>query len=392
MKMSWLFKRTIQSKKKGRKVSAYFIGYRLNGKCYTERVIDADAPKAKSLAEDALAQKKVDIRTGEIFEKRKNKIKIRFFDIADQFLEKYSKVLKKSYKNDVSSVKALKRLLGNNYLDEITSLDVDTFKANRVKEVEGCTVNRNLVCLKTIYNKAIEWYDNSLHNPLSKKKKLLFPEEPRQKILTKKEIRDLLKNCSERLRLPVMVALSTGLRQSEQFNLQKEDIDLRNREIYVRKENSKTGKARRIAFERIDKGGLAILLHLREKAENYLFEKRANEPYTFSYIRDDFEWALKESNITDFRWHDLRHIFASYWYATYKDLITLANILGHSTTKMTERYTHTYLIRDEQPKACDLFKINASDCCTDAVSNIVEAFEAKNDFSNALEHKELVNI
>jgi site-specific recombinase XerD len=50
--------------------------------------------------------------------------------------------------------------------------------------------------------------------------------------------------------------------------------------------------------------------------------------------------ALKASQIEDFRWHDLRHCAASYLVMAGVDMRTVAEILGHKTMQMTQRYTH----------------------------------------------------
>src|SRR5690606_7024115 len=53
-----------------------------------------------------------------------------------------------------------------------------------------------------------------------------------------------------------------------------------------------------------------------------------------------FASALKGSGIRDFRWHDLRHTFASWWVQGGGDLYRLSRVLGHSTLQMSARYGH----------------------------------------------------
>ena len=53
-----------------------------------------------------------------------------------------------------------------------------------------------------------------------------------------------------------------------------------------------------------------------------------------------FETILQEAGVTDFRFHDLRHTFASWYMMNGGDLYELAKILGHSNIRMTERYSH----------------------------------------------------
>jgi integrase len=55
-------------------------------------------------------------------------------------------------------------------------------------------------------------------------------------------------------------------------------------------------------------------------------------------VEGSFEDLLERANIQDFRFHDLRHTFASWYMMNGGDLYELAKILGHSNIKMTERY------------------------------------------------------
>src|ERR1043166_8923090 len=55
-------------------------------------------------------------------------------------------------------------------------------------------------------------------------------------------------------------------------------------------------------------------------------------------VESSFEDLLVRAEIEDFRFHDLRHTFASWYMMNGGDLYELAKILGHSNIKMTERY------------------------------------------------------
>ena len=84
---------------------------------------------------------------------------------------------------------------------------------------ESC--NRELSCLKTLFNKAIEWGKLEL-NPM-KKVKLWKENNQRVRYLEKEEIKRLLENCPDYLKPIVLVALNTGMRQGEILNLQWPD-------------------------------------------------------------------------------------------------------------------------------------------------------------------------
>jgi len=60
----------------------------------------------------------------------------------------------------------------------------------------------------------------------------------------------------------------------------------------------------------------------------------------FGSLRHSFETALKKSGIEDFRFHDLRHTFASNLVMEGVDLVTVEQLMGHKTLEMTLRYSH----------------------------------------------------
>lgn len=95
-------------------------------------------------------------------------------------------------------------------------------------------------------------------------------------------------------------------------------------------------------------------LPLNDKVKNLLTElkrvRHINSPYVFhtstgtkfdgSKIGRWFRQALREAGITDFRFHDLRHTFASWLVQNGVDLYLVQRLLGHKTGEMTRRYTH----------------------------------------------------
>jgi site-specific recombinase XerD len=132
------------------------------------------------------------------------------------------------------------------------------------------------------------------------------------------------------------LALNTGMRQSEQYQwISRATIDFENRVLTVPK--TKYGPARHIplndaaiaAFQQILKYG---------QGNDILFLNRYGEK--LSKPREWFERAVKLANITNFRWHDLRHTFASRLVMAGVDLRTVQELMGHQTIQMTVRYAH----------------------------------------------------
>jgi integrase len=131
----------------------------------------------------------------------------------------------------------------------------------------------------------------------------------------------------------VTVALHTGLRRGEIFNLKWFDIDLDREVLQVRE--SKSGKQRFVPINRTVRN----LLEGIEKQSEYVFPS----PKTgtrLDNIKKSFRSALRKAAIVDFCFHDLRHTAATRMADAGADAFTLMSILGHSDIRMTARYTH----------------------------------------------------
>ena len=98
----------------------------------------------------------------------------------------------------------------------------------------------------------------------------------------------------------VSFAMNSGLRLGEQLNLSLDRVDLKNSEIYIIETKTKTNTTIPIN---------PVLLDIINKRKN-----KSNEIFALPKGTLHFRWvnALKKANIKDFRWHDLRHTFASW--------------------------------------------------------------------------------
>lgn len=324
---------------KGKRGVSYYIVYSVNGKRRQETV-----GKDKKLAEAVLHKRLTEIAENKYLDiKREEKIK--FEDFAEHYLEIYCKPNHRSFKFDINSIKTLKRFFINKYLYEVTSEDVEKFKAERIKEgVTAATVNRDLAWLKSMFNRAIEW-GKTQNNPV-RKVKLFKENNQRLRYLEKEEIIKLLDNCSKHLRPIVIVALHTGMRKGEILNLKWHDVDFKRDIIYLYQ--TKNNERREVTMNDIVK---AELIKVRKHPESpYIFCNKDGKPY--GNVRKSFFTALKNSGIVDFRFHDLRHTFASHLVMSGVDLNTVRELLGHKSMQMTLRYAH--LSPDHKKRAVNI--------------------------------------
>ena len=74
----------------------------------------------------------------------------------------------------------------------------------------------------------------------------------------------------------------------------------------------------------------------------YLFPGVSPHESAYDYFRRFWDAALKAAGIENLRFHDLRHSAASYLTEAGVPLVTVAEILGHKTMAMVQRYSHVH--------------------------------------------------
>ncbi len=295
---------------------------------------------SKKLAEQVLKDVQIKLAKGEylgVYEAKK----VPFREFAEKYLE-YSKTNKAffSYKRDLVSFNNLVPVLGEEYLFEINSRMVEEYKIKRLREaVTPATVNREISFLKHLFSKAVEWgYLNK--NPTQGVKQLKEPPG-RIRYLEVGEIERLLKAIDslprERgryLRPMVVVAINTGLRKREILQLRWKDVDFQERRLTALR--TKTNEFRIIpmngtVFQELQKIA-------RHPEGDYVFCNKNGVPY--DNVRKSFDRALKVAGIDNFRFHDLRHTFASQLVMNGCNIRTVQQLMGHKDIKMTMRYSH----------------------------------------------------
>jgi integrase len=301
----------------------WYIDYAYKGRRVRKRI-----GQSKKVAELTLKDIEVKIAKGEHLGIHDNK-KILFESFGNVYLE-YAKTNKadKTYELNVSNLHALNPCFHEMYLSDITPQDIERYKAERLKQVLPASVNRDLTCLRHMLNKAVEW--GYLSASPMKGVKLLKEPPGRLRFLSKDEIKRLMEELPDSTKTVVLFALYTGLRKSEILNLKWNNIDFKNKMIIVDK--TKTNERRIIPMNN------AICKELQDISRNrngdaIFAQEKIN-------LRKNFEAALKRADIDDFRFHDLRHTFASYLVMSGASLIAVQQLLGHKEIRMTMRYSH----------------------------------------------------
>jgi integrase/recombinase XerD len=230
------------------------------------------------------------------------------------------------------------RLLGHLHLDEFDRKVLGAFIATRKRTgVADATVRRDLAFLGSVFTAAIRrgWVDTSPVTAFDKR--ALKESRPRIRFITREEFTRLLDMASASLKPILVLAVETGMRKEELLSIRLEQIDLRRREVHL--EITKTSSPRRVPLSVTAADTIRSLLEKRNRpSSRFLFCKatgdRVGDP------KKAFNNACDRAALIDFRFHDLRHTFASWWVQGGGDLYRLSRILGHATLQMTTRYGH----------------------------------------------------
>ncbi|MGB3342170.1 MAG: site-specific integrase [bacterium] len=288
--------------------------------------------KSKKLAKEMDRDIQAQLVRGEYskFVKRK---RVLFDDLCTKYLQ-FSKANKRPnvYRCDKGFIKNLLKIFSSRRIESITAYEVEQYMMKRKANVTPSTVNRELTCIRHMYNKAVEWGLLD-HNQLSTVKK--YKEPPgRVRFLSEEEMKSLIEACSEHLKPIVVMALYTGMRKGEILNLQWCDMNFENKTITVKK--SKNNEIRTIPMHNI----LYSILKAHRNGNDGQPVFTYNNGCPLGDFKRSFATALKNANIKDFRFHDLRHTFASHLVMKNTDIRTVQELMGHKDIRMTMRYSH----------------------------------------------------
>lgn len=257
-----------------------------------------------------------------------------FKELADSYLTWAHR--QRSFSSKRGFVLQLLEAFGNLPLRFFTTKLVEEFQTQRLTQGnKPATVNRLIATLKHMFTKAVDW-DMVEEEALKRvrKVKLLREDNRRLRFLSKEEMLRLLESCSSHLHPIVLTAFNTGMRKSEILNLRWNQVDFKHGFILL--EVTKSGERREIPMNQI----------LRETLRK--IPRRLNNPHVFTNgkgkpykdVKGSFASALRKAGIKDFKFHDLRHTFASHLVMEGVDLTTVKELLGHKTLNMTLRYAH----------------------------------------------------
>ncbi|HEV8337261.1 MAG TPA: site-specific integrase [Candidatus Polarisedimenticolia bacterium] len=341
---------------KQRKSPFWHYDFIYNGQRHKGSTEEKNKPKAREVE----SQKRQEARSGGLERQVKP---IGFSDFADKYLELHGNAKRSAAFFDFT-LRILKRHFEPRPLTGITPLDCADFMAKRRTAVKPSTANASLTVLKHMFRMAEEWgYLAEGANPARKLKREKV-RNSRDRYASRVEAEALLTKCSEWLRPVVLAALHTGGRRGEILGLSWNAVDFTTGTL--RFPDTKNGDARKIPMSSVL---AAVLRSMPNRLKGGPVFLCGAHPVTQKMVRTAFEAACRKAGLSDpcetcggsgklkaetrekncgrcngagqvpnFRFHDLRHTWATHLAMDGLPLRTLQELGGWRRPEMVQRY------------------------------------------------------
>ena len=240
---------------------------------------------------------------------------------------------KRSLSDDRAHLRWLDTHLKKLTLNQITRDLIDKLAEKKSEEgVKPATVNRMLEVLRAIMRKAErewEWLEKAPHI------RMLKEDTKRIRWLTVGEANRLIQELPSHLADLVTFSLATGLRQSNVTGLEWCNLDLVKGHALIHPDQAKTKKAIPVPLN-----GTAIEVIRKQLGKHQQFVFTYHGKRIVQCNTKAWKKALKRAGIENFRWHDLRHTWASWHVQNGTSLQELQQLGGWTSFEMVLRYAH----------------------------------------------------
>jgi len=291
----------------------------------------------KGAAIDLVRKRKTEALQGKKLPERLRRATVTFMDITSDALA-YSKAHKRTYDDDVQRMERMRGWFRDRSADSVTPQEIERHFEECIEEEEWApsTVNHYRSLLSLTYRLAIR-NGKATSNP-ARATRHRREDNSRVRYLTPEEeakLRGVLEAEWAGHTPEFDLALHTGLRLSEMYGLDWQDVDLARRLILIRR--GKNGESR---YARLNSIALKALAELRKRGDRTgpVIRNLAGEP--LAGPRYWWDKAITKAGIADFHWHDLRHTFASRLAMAGVGIRAIQDSLGHKSVAMTVRYSH----------------------------------------------------
>jgi len=325
--------------------------------------------KARKSARDAIAQTSLEGSPARAVQKATRTLEA----FLDQHYEPWATANLKGAAETMQRLRVTFKPFLQTKLADITPFAIERWRTARAAQgVTRATINRDVTCLRAALSKAVAWRQVKTH-PMADVRpfktdtravvRFLSPDEEKalRKALTARDDTrraeresanawrrergypewPALGTYTDHLHPLVLLALHTGLRRGELFGLRWRDIDLAGQRLTVHGDGAKSGQTRHVP---LNTEAVAVLNTWRGDTTRdpaaLVFPSPADADTKLEDIKSAWLKLARSASLQNFRFHDLRHTFASKLVQRGVDLNTVRELLGHADIKMVLRYAH----------------------------------------------------
>ncbi|WP_269460719.1 tyrosine-type recombinase/integrase [Ferriphaselus amnicola] len=239
---------------------------------------------------------------------------------------------KRTHKQDVSQVRWLQQHFRGKYLDELTRDVIAKVGELKKRKTSPATANRLLALIRAILRRAAldwEWIDKA---PL-----IRLYREPKRRVryLTPPQAQKLISELPTHLADMVSFSLATGLRQANVTKLEWSQVDVARHVAWIHGDQAKAGKPIHVT---LNETAMSVLTKQIGKHSRWVFTfkgKPIQQVTTKAWYK-----SLTRAGIEDFRWHDLRHTWASWLAQSGVPLNVIQEMGAWESAEMVRRYAH----------------------------------------------------
>ena len=293
---------------------------------------DQALPESTATKIKRQAQQYHDKLQGDRWEQDKLGVKPRYTwdEAAAKFLLETSH--KRTHEWDKSMLRWFQLLLGGKELIDINRALLEQVRAVRGNGVSTATVNRYMALVRTILRKACNEWEWLNRVP---KVGMFQDGEGRIRSLSRDEYESLISALPQHLAGMAQFSVATGLRQSNVTRLQWRQISPERRHLWVSDGEHKNGRPHSVP---LNQAAMEVLERRKGDQPTHVFTYEGNPVAQVN--TKAWRNALVRAGMSDFRWHDLRHTFATWHREAGTPTHELQRLGGWKTQSMVERYAH----------------------------------------------------
>ena len=253
-------------------------------------------------------------------------------DLIARYLAEVTPTMKGAAEDTIRLNAIMRKPIARWSMANLSAARIAAYRDERLKEVSGGTVIRELAYISAIINHSRREWGINVPNPVQMVRKPQSPQA-RSRVLTDDEVSKLLKALeptgrrSHWTKPAVQLALATAMRRGELLSLRWEHVDLQNRTAFL--SDTKNGESRTVP---LSTAAVQVFAELPRHISGVVI------PVKFFSLDAAFKRARERAGLENVRFHDLRRTAITRMAERLPNVIELAAVSGHKSLMVLKRY------------------------------------------------------